>query len=264
MAQPYDYSINIPNPTAGFLQGMQIGQAMRAQEAERQKAEQERARQQTFIADMQAVIRAPSPEKWQELYAKHPMMYEQISAIKKEATPAAANLFTQTALGALQFDATGDVEGAVKYLTDRQQQAAQAGMNAEAQKIGEMLQGYRLIPDSTQRRAAIASQLAIYADKEQYDRISKIYGFDLPTPIAEYQARLRKDGKEAADEWWAINSGKFLTTDDAFINVGEYLRGGKGGKAPVVTGRAAPKGITFTKVGGQTGDSAPSGGFRRP
>lgn len=259
MAQPYDYSINVPNPVQGFLGGLQVAQEMRKQQQAQAQAEQKRQQEAAFLADLQATMKTPSPDKWQELYAKHPMMYEQISAIKKETSPAAANLFTQTALGALQFDSAGDTAGALNFLNEKKQQALNGGMVAEANKIDEMIRGYGLVNDPTQRRAAIAGTLAVYAQPEQFDRISKVYSLDMPTPIAEYQARLRKDGKEAADEWWKLQSGKFMTTDDQFIDVGEYIR-----NRGTVAGAPAPKGVTFTRVkpseGGQTG--APSGSFR--
>lgn len=260
MAGPYDYSINVPNPVAGFLQGVQVGQAVRQQETERLQAEQKKQLEAAFLKDIRGAIQNPVPERWQELYAKHPMMYEQISAIRKGTAPATANLFTNTALKVLQFDALGDVEGAAKQAEDAAAAATAGGMTEEAQKLTDMATTYRRMQaDPTQRRGAVAGLLAVYAPPEQYDRISKVYGFDMPAPLAEYQARLRKDGKEAADTWWKLESGKFLTTDDAFINVEEYLK--RGGP---ITGAPAPKGVTFTPVkaseGGQT--AKPSGNFQ--
>lgn len=261
MVQPYDYTINVPNPLQGFLQGVQIGQAFRQQEAERLDAERKKQQQAQFVADIQSAIKNPTSDRWQELYAKHPMMYEQISAIRKGTAPATANLFTNTALKVLQFDAIGDVESAAKQAEDAAAAATASGMTEEAQRLTDMATAYRRMQaDPTQRRGAVAGLLAVYAPPEQYDRISKVYGFDMPAPIAEYQARLRKDGKEAADTWWKLESGKFLTTDDEFINVEEYIK--RGGP---ITGAPAPKGVTFTPVkpreGGQT--EKPSGNFPR-
>lgn len=257
MAAPYDYSINVPNPLAGFLQGMQIGQAQRQQEQALQQQQLERQQQQVFLRDIQSTIKTPTPEKWQELYAKHPMMYEQISAIRKNIAPATSNLFTQTALKVLQADAAGDVETAAKQAEEAAAAAQASGMTAESKQLTDMATAYRQMKDNpAQRRGAIAGLLAVYAPAEQYDRISKIYGFDMPAPLAEYQARARQFGQEEADIWWE-SQGKFLTTDTDLIDVAEYVRNKK------LTGKPAPKGVTFTPVeqkGGQT--ETPSGTFQ--
>lgn len=39
MPQPYDYSLNLPNPTAGFLQGIQLVEMMQQQKAAREQSE---------------------------------------------------------------------------------------------------------------------------------------------------------------------------------------------------------------------------------
>lgn len=258
MVAPYDYSINVPNPLAGFLQGMQMGQAQRQQQQVQQQQQLERQQQQKFISDLQSTMRSPTPEKWQELYANHPMMYEQISAVRKNVTPAASNLFTRTALNVLRFDASGDVDSAVKQAEEAAAAAMESGMETEAQQLTDMATAYRSMRnDPDRRRGAIAGLLAVYAPTEQYDRISKIYGFDMPASLAEYQARVRRFGQEEADIWWE-SQGKFLTTDTDLIDVAEYIRNKK------LTGKPAPKGVTFTPIepaeGGQT--EKPSGTFQ--
>lgn len=50
MAQPYDYSLNLPSPFTAFTQGMQVGQVSRATELERQKAQAEADRAQRLNA----------------------------------------------------------------------------------------------------------------------------------------------------------------------------------------------------------------------
>lgn len=258
MAQPYNYSIDVPNPLEGFLQGVKIRQTMEQQQQKQLEAQQKKQQEAAFMADLQATIRTPTPERWQALYAKHPMMYEQIGEIRKNTSPAASNLFTKTAMNVLQLDTSGDVAGAIKYVEDAAAAALAGGMNEEAQKLTDLAAGYRRAQDNPEgRRGAVAGLLAIYADKDQYDRLSKVYGFDMPTALAEYQARVRKDGKEEADIWWE-SQGKFMTTDTDLVDIGEYIRGKRS-----VTGKPAPQGVTFTRVkpeGGQTG--APSGNFR--
>ena len=59
MAGPYDYSINVPNPVAGFLQGVQVGQAVRQQEAERLQAEQKKQLEAAFLQDIRGAIQNP-------------------------------------------------------------------------------------------------------------------------------------------------------------------------------------------------------------
>jgi hypothetical protein len=88
MAQPYDYSINVPNPTAGFLQGMQIGQAMRAQEAERQKAQAAAQRAQLFRQRVLEIRNNPSPDQIDKLYFDFPEMKEQLDVFSARISEA--------------------------------------------------------------------------------------------------------------------------------------------------------------------------------
>lgn len=71
MAQPFDYTINVPNPVAGFLQGMQIGGALRQQREQQQKA----AKVQELI---QKVRTDPSPDNFAELYMTAPELAKPI------------------------------------------------------------------------------------------------------------------------------------------------------------------------------------------
>lgn len=78
MAQPYDYSINIPNPTTGFLQGMQIGQELRKREVDAQKAEAAAQRAQLFRQRLTELQNNPSPDQIDKLYFEFPEMKEQL------------------------------------------------------------------------------------------------------------------------------------------------------------------------------------------
>lgn len=270
MPQPFDYSLKIQSPGEAFLQAVQVGQQQQQVEAQRLRAETERkkiedeaTRAKNFQDALGATIRKPSAQAWVDLYSNYPSEYAQITEIRKNTSPAKSNLFSSTAVKLLQLDQTGDQAGIDKLLADTSA-AIDAGIAAgsidadTAKQFADMSNTYRTIKDPEARRGTISGLLAVYADKDQFDRVSKVLGLDMPAPLAEYQARLRKDGKEAADTWWKLESGKFLTTDDAFINVEEYLK--RGGP---ITGAPAPKGVTFTPVkapeGGQTAD--PSGNF---
>lgn len=272
MPQPFDYSLKIQSPGEAFLQAVQVGQQQQQVEAQRLRAETERkkldeeaARTKNFQTALRSTIRKPSAQAWADLYSDYPTEYAQITEIRKNTSPAKSNLFSSTAVKLLQLDQAGDQAGVDKLLADTSA-AIDAGIAAgsidadTAQQFADMSNTYRTIKDPEARRGTISGLLAVYADKDQFDRVSKVLGLDLPQPIAEYQARVRKDGKEAADQWWEIESSKYVTTDDQFIDVGEYVSGKRS-----VTGKPAPKGVTFTPVenGGQTSAPAPSGNFPR-
>ena len=262
MPQPYDYSQLVggfQSPQEAFVDALKMRQLY---EQEQAKAK-EQADQKAYLADLQKTMQKPSAENWQALYAKYPMQYEQIAKIRQGTSPAKSNLFTATGVKLLQLDQAGDTEG-VNNLLNETANAIANGVAAgtidqdTVQQFNDMRQSYGKITDPTARRGTIAGLLAVYADKDQFDRVSKVLGLDLPAPIAEYQARVRKDGKESADQWWELESSKVVTTDDQVVDVSEFLRGKRS-----VTGKPAPKGVTFTPIenGGQTG-SAPSGSFQ--
>lgn len=260
MPQPYDYSGLVggfQSPEQAFVGAIKTVETLREQDRQKQL-------QADFKKDLSATIRKPSAQAWSDLYAKYPTEYAQLNEIRKNTSPAKSNLFTSTAVKLLQLDQAGDQAGVDKLLADTSA-AIDAGIAAgsidadTARQFSDMSNTYRTMKDPEARRGAVSGLLAVYADKDQFDRVSKVLGLDMPAPLAEYQARLRKDGKEAADTWWKLESGKFLTTDDAFINVEEYLK--RGGP---ITGAPAPKGVTLTPVkapeGGQT--AKPSGNFQ--
>lgn len=264
MPQPYDYAQLVggfQSPQEAFVDAIK----MRSLYEQRRAQEAERASQESYLADLRATMRTPSAQNWQALYAKYPLQSEQINKIRQGTSPAKSNLFSTTAIKLLQLDQAGDVDGVNRLLSETasaiENGVASGNIDPDtAQQFNDMRATYGQIPDPAARRGAVAGLLAVYADKDQFDRVSKVLGLDMPAPIAEYQARLRKDGKEEADKWWALESGKFMTTDDQFIDVGEYIR-----SRGTVTGAPAPRGVTFTRVpkaeGGQT--VTPSGSFRQ-
>lgn len=69
MAEPFDYSINVPNPLQGFMQGMQVGTALRQQREKQAKAEK--------IQNMIQTLRTnPSPDNFAAVYAEAPELIE--------------------------------------------------------------------------------------------------------------------------------------------------------------------------------------------
>ena len=69
MAQPFDYSINVPNPLQGFMQGMQVGTVIRQQREQQAKA----AKIQNMI---QTLRTNPSPDNFAAVYAEAPELIE--------------------------------------------------------------------------------------------------------------------------------------------------------------------------------------------
>lgn len=253
MAQPIDYTI--PSPTGAFQNAFAFGTAVAEQDAARARAAEERMRAQKAQEALQSVATDRSPENIARVFRDFPALREQITAsesVLNDAQKAADNLLRAEVIGLTRV---GNLDAAKARLQKQANAYAETkGKEKEAAAAKALLETWDVNPESV----ILPMTLQLYqSDKDLYN---KFYGGDenLSAVGKEYQDRVRIQGKEVADAWLKLEGEKLFAVPEG----GELVAGssilGKG----KITGKPAPKTVTFTplKEGGQT--EKPSGNFQ--
>jgi hypothetical protein len=209
MVAPYNYSINVPNPLAGFLQGMQIGQAQRQQQEaqQQQQLERQRAAQQAqqMQSDLQDYTTAPTPQKLANLYLRYPAMKESLNSYTQTLSDADRRTTTEFATQAFGLNRSGKAED-LMGLFDRYITASENSRPELTRILRDTKDTISKIEDPAAREALIGSVLAntgkdgldlyknIWASNLDLDtaQIKNVValGFKLGTP--EFQAELKR------------------------------------------------------------------------
>lgn len=287
MVAPYNYSIDVPNPLAGFLQGIQIGQAQRQQQEaqQQQQLERQRAAQQAqqMQSDLQDYTTAPTPQKLANLYLRYPSMKESLNAYTQTLSDADKKTTTEFATLAFGLNRSGKTDQ-VLSLFDKYIKGANEGGRADiARAMQDAKETFSATENQDAREALIASVLA-GTGKEGLDLYKNIWAsnLDLDTSLIknvvalgykpgtpEFQAELRKQMDKITI---TRSDGTFIqgTPDEIRAVLGQ----GGGTVLPRVAtleaARKLPPGTRFIgpdgnpyevpQKGGQT--ASPSGGFR--
>jgi len=209
MVAPYNYSINVPNPLAGFLQGMQIGQAQRQQQEaqQQQQLDRQRAAQQAqqMQSDLQDYTTAPTPQKLANLYLRYPAMKESLNSYTQTLSDADRRTTTEFATQAFGLNRSGKTED-LMGLFDRYITASENSRPELTRILRDTKDTISKIEDPAAREALIGSVLAntgkdgldlyknIWASNLDLDtaQIKNVValGFKLGTP--EFQAELKR------------------------------------------------------------------------
>jgi multidrug efflux pump subunit AcrA (membrane-fusion protein) len=209
MVAPYNYSIDVPNPLAGFLQGMQIGQAQRQQQEaqQQQQLERQRAAQQAqqMQSDLQDYTTAPTPQKLANLYLRYPAMKESLNSYTQTLSDADRRTTTEFATQAFGLNRSGKTED-LMGLFDRYITASENSRPELTRILRDTKDTISKIEDPAAREALIGSVLAntgkdgldlyknIWASNLDLDtaQIKNVValGFKLGTP--EFQAELKR------------------------------------------------------------------------
>lgn len=130
MAQPYDYTLNLPSPVQGFLQGVQIGQAFKQQEAAKAQAQRGQERAQVFQQRVAQLRDNPSPAAIDALYFDFPEMKEQLDIFSARIGDADKRTYGDIARRAIIARQAGAGDAEVAKIYEEGKIAAQrAGRN---------------------------------------------------------------------------------------------------------------------------------------
>lgn len=210
MVAPYDYSINVPNPLAGFLQGMQLGQAQRQQQEAQQQQQLERQRAiqqaQQMQADLQDYRTAPTPQKLANLHLNYPALKESLNAYTQTLSDADKKTTTEFATQAFGLNRSGKADQVLSLFDTYIKAATEGGRPNMAQALSVAKETFAQTDNQDTREALIASVLA-NTGKEGMDLYKNIWSanLDLDTSVIknivalgykpgtpEFQAELRK------------------------------------------------------------------------
>lgn len=264
----------VPN----LRQQMMQDEQMRMQREQRQlalaDAQTKQARQNLFRGKLGAASASGDPRAIAQLMIEFPEFAEQLktgaSALSEEART--RNL---TQGGSIYARAnSGDLPGAATLLEQRYNADLAAGHADPEDK--EILDGLRS-DDPIKRKAAVATMGIHLAAIAGPDKFAEIYGKLNPaektSPVMrEYEDRVGRFGKQAADQWLAVQDTKLIPVQagGSVYNAADLVPGGspaptqpKGGDQPAaapVAGFTMPvTGGTFTSGFGASRD----GGSRR-
>ena len=253
MAQGYDFTL--PNPMVAFEQAYNFSNSIAAREAAQVKAAEERMRAQKAQEAVQSVATDRSPENIARVFRDFPALKDQITAsesVLNEAQKSADNLLRAEVIGLTRV---GNLDAAKARLQKQANAYAETkGKEKEAAAAKALLETWDVNPESV----ILPMTLQLYqSDKDLYN---KFYGGDeYLSPVGkQYQDRVRIQGKEAADAWLKLEGEKLFAVPEG----GELVAGSSILGNGKITGRPAPKTVTFTplKEGGQT--EKPSGNFQ--
>lgn len=127
MAQPYDYSINIPNPVQGFLGGLQVAQEFRKQQQAQAQAEQQRQRALQFQQRVAQLQTNPSPDAIDKLYFDFPEMKEQLDVFASRVSDKDKRTYGDFTRRAILARQAGSSDNDVAAIYQQGAEAAKAG-----------------------------------------------------------------------------------------------------------------------------------------
>lgn len=161
MAQPYDYRLNIPNPSeqiSGALQATQGIQAFKAQK-------QAQVAQQQLQADLAKLAQQPTTAGVSQMMVKYPQLSEHFKrtfdVLDKQEKDARVGQASQV-YAALQ---TGENDLAIQTLKDQAEGYRAAGRDKDAQAMDTMAQLIELNPDMAKTTTGLFLASAMGSEK---------------------------------------------------------------------------------------------------
>lgn len=204
MPQPYDYSLNIPNPTQNMLGAVGLGMNLmqvNAAKAQMRAAQASAARTQQMHDDLNNVNATHSPAAVASMMVKYPEMSEQFKrgydALGAEQQKAKVNMASQAYSSLL----AGDNDTAASLLRGYGEAYRNSGMTQDADAADHMAELIRLHPETAKTTAGIYLASAMGPEKFQ-ETFSKLESErrerDLePSKLTEAQANARAAATKA-------------------------------------------------------------------
>ena len=201
MPAPYNYSINIPDPTQSVMSGVQsaLGIAnMRAQVAEKQRAADQQAALQ---ADLGSVAKNPTPSALASMMVKYPQLSEQFKrtydVLNTEQQQSRLSQATQV-YAALQ---SGKPEVAQQLLAEQAAAMRNSGMEQEAKTAETIAELVKLHPETAKTSTGLFLASAMGPEKftETFTKLQteQRAAEKAPFELSEQQAKAQKAAVDA-------------------------------------------------------------------
>lgn len=201
MPAPYNYAINIPDPTQSVMSGIQgaLGVAsMQAKVAEQQRAAEQQAALQ---ADLGIVAKNPTPSALASIMAKYPQLSEQFKrtydVLNTEQQQSRLGQATQV-YSALQ---AGKPEVAQQLLTDQATAYRNSGLEKEAKTLDDLGMLIKTSPETAKTSTGLflASTMGPEKFTETFTKLQteQRAAERAPSELSEQQAKAQKAAVEA-------------------------------------------------------------------
>jgi hypothetical protein len=168
MPQPFNYALNVPDPTQAVLQGVQLAQGIaetRGAQAQAAGIQAENDRRVSFQKDLAAISAAPTAAGYASLAARYPETskvlkesYDLLSAEEQQER-------IRQASGVYSALASGEPEFAQELLTKQAEAYRNGGREKEAKTLEDLARLVEMSPETAQTTAGLYLATNMGADK---------------------------------------------------------------------------------------------------
>lgn len=176
MPQPFDYSLNIPNPKQQVLGALQLAKGIEQMKASRTQAQQAAQTREALQADLSALGSNPSPSALAGVMAKYPQLSEEFKrtydVLNEEQKKARLDQASQV-YAAIE---SGQPDIAKELMTGYADAYRNAGAAKEAKTMDDMAKLIELSPETARTSTGLFLARALGPEKftETFDNLSKV------------------------------------------------------------------------------------------
>ena len=197
---PINYSIDVPNPTQSFMQGMQSGVAVNQIQQQQAAQQAAQARQQKMNADLAALAKNPTTEgiiqasiTYPELTEAHKRTFDMLAPQEQEAK-------VNTMIPIYAAMKKGRMDIASNMLNEQADALQNSGKTQEAAQTRAHAQAALDHPEILDLQSSLLLSQAMGADKYKALNDSLIAQQKAPSEVAQSQAEATLKGAQAKAE----------------------------------------------------------------
>lgn len=165
MAQPYNYMLDLPNPTQNLMRAINIKGAVDQQRQQEAAAQQAQATQQQLQADLASLGPNATPAALSQLMVKYPQMSEQFKrtydVLSTEHQKSRVNQASQV-YAALE---AGQPDMAQRLLTEQAEAYRNSGQEREAKTLEDLAELTRVSPETARTSTGLFLASAMGPEK---------------------------------------------------------------------------------------------------
>lgn len=165
MPQPFNYSLNVPDPTQNIMQALQLGTAIQAQQTKQAAAAKAAEQQKALETDIAGLGANPTPGAIANLSAKYPALSEKFQKTYDMLSNEQQKAHVDTASQVYASLLSGNTEVAQDVLKDRIEAARNAGDEKQVKSMETMSKLIELHPETAKTSTGIFLANAMGKDK---------------------------------------------------------------------------------------------------
>jgi hypothetical protein len=201
MPQPFNYSLNLPDPTQQMTQALQMKSTVDQMNTQKTQAEQAQAARQQLQTDLSGLGENPSPAALSQLMVKYPQMSEEFKrtydVLDSEQQKSRVSQASQV-YAALE---AGQPDMAQRILLEQAEAYRNSSMDKEAKTLEDLAELTRVSPSTAKTSAGLflASSMGPEKFTETFTKLQnerREAGLD-PSKLSEAQSKARKAATDA-------------------------------------------------------------------